>query len=315
MKIHTYPNNYRVWKARITANLVGVAFPEKDTPAEIPKDTQTEGFLALNPFGQVPTLELQGGQGVFESNSIARYIARLGESSARQGKKGVNLYGSNIAEASRIDSFLDHCTNAENWFGPVNYKLGDMPWTKGYTKSYIDDMIARTLKALQGFETGLRASGKYFVGNAISLADVIWFCVVHSSFKSWITKEYAESKIPLCYAHFRRLEALPEFKSVAGGPLEFAKTDKTQSLVFEEAKGSAPSAPVRWHRIATISDGKQTMKLKLYAESQAVDIQDAIKARFRLEQSARLILQDEDSVDVVIDGTLETGTYKLSVGQ
>jgi len=71
--------------------------------------------------------------------------------------------------------------------------------------------------------------------------------------------------------------------------------------------------PARFHRIATITDGKQTMKLKIYAESRAPDVQEAIRVRFGLESQQRLVLTDAEDCDVVIDGTLETGNYKLQV--
>jgi len=39
-------------------------------------ETRTEEFLALNPFGQVPVLELEDGRTLAQSNAIIRYLAR-----------------------------------------------------------------------------------------------------------------------------------------------------------------------------------------------------------------------------------------------
>ena len=62
---------------------------------------KTRGFLEAHPFGTVPAAFSPDGKvGIFESNSIMRAVARLGE-----GK--VPLYGSDPYEASRIDGFLD----------------------------------------------------------------------------------------------------------------------------------------------------------------------------------------------------------------
>ncbi len=39
-------------------------------------ETRTEEFLARNPFGQVPVLELEDGRTLAQSNAIIRYLAR-----------------------------------------------------------------------------------------------------------------------------------------------------------------------------------------------------------------------------------------------
>jgi len=307
MKVLSYPNNPRVWKSRIAANLNGVKFPNDSVNVDLQKGEQKKPeFLALNPFGQVPTLQTEGGQGVFESSSLARYVARLG---AKSGKKGSNLYGTNDVEASRIDGFLDVIVNLESNLGPIGYKIGNMPWTTGYTEAYIESCKANVERIMAGFEQALTGN-KFLVGNSVTLADIAFFTSTHVGFKAYFTRSHCESKIPNCAAHFRRLEAMPEFKSVAG---EEVKTPESYKLTFAENKSAAPGAPVRYHRHITISDGKTTMKLKLYPESCAADVQEAIRSRLKLGADTRLVLIDEDNCDVVVDGTLETGSYKLSL--
>src|SRR5207244_13139478 len=62
---------------------------------------KTSAFLDAHPFGAVPAaFSPDGKTGIFESNSIMRAVARLGESE-------FPLYGRDAYEASRIDSFLD----------------------------------------------------------------------------------------------------------------------------------------------------------------------------------------------------------------
>ena len=58
-------------------------------------------MLEAQPFGNVPAAFGPDGKiGIFESNSIMRAVARVGETN-------FPLYGRNAYEASRIDSFLD----------------------------------------------------------------------------------------------------------------------------------------------------------------------------------------------------------------
>jgi glutathione S-transferase len=62
---------------------------------------KTDAFLEAQPFGNVPAaFGPDRTTGIFESNSIMRAVARLGEA-------GFPLYGRDAYEASRIDSFLD----------------------------------------------------------------------------------------------------------------------------------------------------------------------------------------------------------------
>ena len=66
---------------------------------------KTDEFLAAHPFGTVPAAFSSDGRvGVFESNSILRLVARLGEDNCQ-------LYGKDALEATRIDSFLDASLN------------------------------------------------------------------------------------------------------------------------------------------------------------------------------------------------------------
>jgi len=62
---------------------------------------KTDAFMEAHPFGTVPAAFSPDGKvGIFESNSIMRAVARLGESR-------FPLYGRGPYEASRVDSFLD----------------------------------------------------------------------------------------------------------------------------------------------------------------------------------------------------------------
>ena len=62
---------------------------------------KTAAFMEAHPFGTVPAAFSPDGKvGIFESNSIMRAVARLGESK-------FPLYGRGPYEAARVDSFLD----------------------------------------------------------------------------------------------------------------------------------------------------------------------------------------------------------------
>ncbi len=133
LRIFSYLPNPRIWKATIAARLCGVEIEVRGTSPKnlqswlwdfdarpLTSDEQaqigagaagkigfkgtlhkTSAFITAHPFGTVPAaFSPDGKTGIFESNSIMRAVARLGESR-------VPLYGSDPYEASRIDSFLD----------------------------------------------------------------------------------------------------------------------------------------------------------------------------------------------------------------
>src|SRR5215813_8590251 len=134
LRIFSYLPNPRIWKATIAARLCGVeievrgsspkqlqswlwdfdarplAKEEHATPGDVRVGKvgfqgatlhKTDAFLEAHPFGTVPAAFSPDGKiGIFESNSIMRAVARLGE-------RRRPLYGRDAYETSRVDSFLD----------------------------------------------------------------------------------------------------------------------------------------------------------------------------------------------------------------
>ena len=135
LRIFSYLPNPRVWKATIAARFCGVDVEVRGASGKELRDWlwdydahplteqertamsalartgkvgltgaqlfKTDAFMAAQPFGNVPAAFGPDGKvGIFESNSIMRAVARLGEAK-------FPLYGRDAYEASRIDSFHD----------------------------------------------------------------------------------------------------------------------------------------------------------------------------------------------------------------
>src|SRR5882757_3980744 len=135
LRIFSYLPNPRIWKATIAARLCGVEIELRGSPPRELQDWlwdfdarplsevephvaasaervgkvgfkggrlyKTDSFLSAHPFGTVPAAFSPDGRvGIFESNSIMRAVARIGQNK-------FNLYGRDAYESSRIDSFLD----------------------------------------------------------------------------------------------------------------------------------------------------------------------------------------------------------------
>ena len=90
----TYPGNFRAFKALIAAEYAGVEIAVKDVDAK--------AAAKLSPTGKVPVLETPQGT-IFESNAIARYVARL--------RSDADLYGRTFYESAVVDSWIDFCAH------------------------------------------------------------------------------------------------------------------------------------------------------------------------------------------------------------
>ncbi|MGE0424587.1 MAG: glutathione S-transferase family protein [Reyranellaceae bacterium] len=127
---------------------------------------KTDAFLSAHPFGTVPAaFSPDGSTGIFESNSIMRAVARLGE-------KRQPLYGGDPYEASRIDSFLDASLVFGRDTQPYLLALRE--------EDFAVELHARANEAfgiyLTGIERALKPNRSYLVGDRLSLADICFVC-------------------------------------------------------------------------------------------------------------------------------------------
>ena len=195
LRIFSYLPNPRIWKATIAARLCGVAVEvrgavpkeleswlwdfdarplseaERAAPAAVQigqtgfkgvRLRKTDAFLAAHPFGTVPAaFSPDGTIGIFESNSIMRAVARVGESS-------FPLYGHGPYEASRVDSFLDA-------------SLVFARDAQTYLLSLLGAAVTAELQSrardaltvyLGGIDRALARDRSFLVGDDVTLADI-----------------------------------------------------------------------------------------------------------------------------------------------
>eukprot|EP00004_Rigifila_ramosa_P022827 TRINITY_DN631_c0_g1_i1.p1 TRINITY_DN631_c0_g1~~TRINITY_DN631_c0_g1_i1.p1 ORF type:complete len:485 (-),score=105.10 TRINITY_DN631_c0_g1_i1:53-1483(-) len=197
------PQNTRAAKAMIAAQFNGVAV---EYPSDFSmKDGQhlTPEFLALNPFHQVPTLRTPEG-GVFESNSIARHVAR-------KGQANFPLYGASEFEASRIDSFLDVAMGYDTAVSPWYYRLvGYYPRDAAVEK----EAQEKVKKILTGLELALKGKDT-LVGNSITLADICVATAVGTTLRKVGNAEFV-AEFPNVVRFIKAMLALPQFVAVLG---------------------------------------------------------------------------------------------------
>ena len=260
LKIFSYLPNPRVWKAEIAAKIAGIpvevigdkpaeipnwlwdAEPKKLTDADKKKYKQfervgkrgfnsalykTDDFIKLIPFGTVPAaFSIDGKIGIFESNSILRAVARQ--------DKVNNLYGKNLFEASRVDSFLDSGLVFSREHQEYLFGLKDMN----------EALYQRMKSAYEFFLNGIEESLKYtdFIGfDHLTIVDISFFC----DFSQFLREGHYEDDLknkgfdlisenfvldyPKTYNHLMQLSKLDEFSSVIGTYLDWYKRKLQES--------------------------------------------------------------------------------------
>jgi glutathione S-transferase len=242
LRIFSYLPNPRVWKATIAARFCGVdvevrgasgkelrdwlwdydarplAEQERQSLSSLARTGRvgltgarlfkTDAFLRAQPFGNVPAAFGPDGRiGIFESNSIMRAVARLGDAT-------FPLYGRDAYEASRIDSFLDVS---------LVFARDSQIYLLALSDGTVDAGIhARAKQAFaiytSGIEQALSVQREALVGNDISLADICFAAelalFMNEHARSAQLNERSLDKIlhagvrheyPLVFAHFSRL--------------------------------------------------------------------------------------------------------------
>jgi len=247
LRIFSYLPNPRIWKATIAARLCGVDVEVRGgSPKELgswlwdfdarplaPDELagahdvrvgtvgfkgsslrKTDAFMQAHPFGTVPAAFSPDGQtGIFESNSIMRAVARLGE-------RRFPLYGRDAYAASRVDSFLDaslvFARDAQIYLlalfgGTVSVE------THGRARDGFAVYAA-------GIEQALAPNRDWLVGDDVTLADICFvaelslFFNERSSLASLeknglapIMHPRLDADFPRTMAHLRRLRTHPAF--------------------------------------------------------------------------------------------------------
>jgi len=283
LTLHTPAGNFRAFKALIAAeyNNVTIDVPDFDAAAA----------SALSPTGKAPVLQTKNGV-IFESNAIARYIAKIRRDTGLTGN------GSLVEEAT-VDSWIDFSANnlelpACVWWYPA---AGFMPFQKAaYEKAKAD--LATGFATLDAH----LLTRTYLVNDQITLADITIisaliypmklvcdknFLKPFSNLVRWFTtcvnqKEFSDviGKVQLCKKEvMAQGQAAPQAEKKADGG---KKKKKGGDKKKEDAPAADTPAPVKKvEHPYKIMDKKSPSKFSMDAwkkiYSNAVTYEDAMK--------------------------------------
>ncbi|KAI7873074.1 uncharacterized protein EV154DRAFT_103788 [Mucor mucedo] len=223
--VKSYPQNTRVAKAQITAELSGVEFKVEEFNIQTDKNAE---FLNKFPLGKIPVLE-SNEVNLFESSAIAFYAAAQKENNP--------LLGSTPAQKAEIMQWLlfsenEINTNLGGWIYPL---MGYVT----YMKPNVDAATEKVKRALGALNTILK-SKTYLVGEAVTFADIAVVTALALGFKTVFDKAFrAEFKNVTRY--FTTVANKAVFKKYLG-EVELCETPLKYVAPKKEKKAAAPAA-------------------------------------------------------------------------
>lgn len=227
--IHAGNTNKNAMKALIVAEYTGVKV-DLVKEFQMGVSNKTPEFLNMNPIGKVPVLETPDGA-IFESNAIARYVARLKSDNTLDN----TLFGSSLIEYGHIEQWIDFASleidsNILRWFIPrAGFAV--------YLPQVEEAAISSLKRGLAALNTHL-ASNTYLVGHYITLADIIMTCNLVLGFSRIMTKKFT-SEFPNVERYFWTMVNQPNFSKILGEVTQAEAVPPVQS-----AKKPEPVKPV-----------------------------------------------------------------------
>eukprot|EP01114_Cavostelium_apophysatum_P012953 TRINITY_DN302_c0_g1_i1.p1 TRINITY_DN302_c0_g1~~TRINITY_DN302_c0_g1_i1.p1 ORF type:complete len:217 (-),score=38.62 TRINITY_DN302_c0_g1_i1:131-781(-) len=199
-KLYAYPHNPNATKALIAAQFGGIKI---DYPQDFKMGTEnkTPEFLKKFPPGQVPAMDTPDGP-LFESNALARYVARKGDR---------GLLGGSDYEQSLVDAWIEYTRSkieAHGWpiVGPI-YGFAKFDQQKS-------DDARNGLKNAMTLLDGQFAERQFLVGNRITLADIVVFCTFNNV-RPGVERDFV-TPFPNFFKWFTAIAATPQVKAVVG---------------------------------------------------------------------------------------------------
>jgi elongation factor 1-gamma len=190
-----------VWKAAIAGQYTGVTVKEAEG-FQMGVTNKTPEFLAKFPLGKVPAAETADGP-LFESNAIARYVARSGKN---------NLYGANNYEAALVEQWIE-------WVGS-EISLASDAWTYPIF-GYAPFNAQATAKAKEDIRKGMKFLNEhllnhtFLVGQRVTLADIVVAMAFHRLYTVVLDANFRKPYQNVT-RWFQTCVHQPQFKTVMG---------------------------------------------------------------------------------------------------
>ncbi len=157
MKIYGDLTSGNCLKVKYAADHLGLPYAWV-TVSALDGETKKPEFLAMNPMGQIPLVELDDGRYIAQSNAIIRYLAR-----------GTKLLPDDAFTQAKIDEWL--CWEQYSHEPYIAVCRFHMLYLKRPKEAREDWRVERGEKALDLMEAQL-AGRQYLVGDTFTIADI-----------------------------------------------------------------------------------------------------------------------------------------------
>jgi glutathione S-transferase len=203
-KLYSMQRSGNSYKVRLALALL-------DTPYEaieidiLRGESRTPDFLAKNPSGQVPLLEIEDGRYLAESNAILWFVA-LGTQLAPESRI-------ERAEALQWMFFEQHALEPN--IGAAYFWLALVKGGRVLQTHALEDWMERGYAALQVMENHLKTHD-YFAANQLTVADIALYGYTHVAERC----DFELSTFPAIRAWLKRVESAPGFVPMEWRPDE-----------------------------------------------------------------------------------------------
>ncbi|MGY4818615.1 glutathione S-transferase family protein [Pseudomonas chlororaphis subsp. piscium] len=180
------------YKVKLMLNLLGQPY-EWHAVDILNGDTQTEAFLAKNPNGKIPVLELEDGTCLWESNAILNFLADSSEFLPSEPRLRTQVLQWQFFEQYSHEPYIAVARFIQLYLGMPQERLHE------YEK-----LQKRGYKALDVMEHQL-ARTPYLVGEQYSIADIALYAYTHVAHEGG----FDLARYPGIQAWMRRVESHP----------------------------------------------------------------------------------------------------------
>jgi glutathione S-transferase len=197
LKLYEYASSGNCYKIRLLLNQLGIAYERVPTDI-LAGASRTPEFIAMNPVGKTPVLEIQPGQYLAESNAIIYYLA-----------DGTEFLPSDLWERAQVMQwlFFEQYSHEPN-IATVRFWMSIAKIAE-QKRAAIAQKQELGYLALQVMDNHL-VTHDYFVGNRYSIADISLYAYTHVAAEG----DFDLSKFPAILAWFDRIVRQPNYLTI-----------------------------------------------------------------------------------------------------
>jgi glutathione S-transferase len=192
--LYDYLESGNAYKVRLLLHLRGIPFRRVELDI-LKRETRTPEFLAKNPNGRIPALELDDGRVLFESNAILWYLA-----------EGTPLAGGDAWERAQILQWM--------FFEQYSHEPNIATLRFWHVAKLLDQKTPAEIEAKRtwgdaalAIMEGQLAQRAWFVGERFTIADIALFAYTHVAEEGG----FALSRYPAVQRWIGRVESQPRF--------------------------------------------------------------------------------------------------------